>query len=134
MIALLALGFFIIRFAVISDNNFYLATIALNKVFRPEAVGRTLALAELNLDHDVRISGDIVMSKYACFPDFNSKSMRIKVSIVDFLNINSMDSSFENRTEFADFFDIQNYKGTREQNLKLLDLLKSQAELCRIFS
>lgn len=132
VIILFALGFFIMRFAIVSDNNFYLATVALDKFFRPKAVSATLALAELDFTQDVTVLRDVVMSKSLCFPDFSLKSMRVKVSVVDFLYMNEIDSSFESRGQFADFFDIQDYRGTRDQNLELLKLLKLQAELCKI--
>lgn len=46
------------------------------------------------------------------------------VSIVDYLNSVGEDSSFANRKKLAEKHGIRNYKGTAEQNLKLLDLLK----------
>lgn len=46
-------------------------------------------------------------------------------SIVDALNEIKIDSSYKNRAEIAKKNNINNYKGTAEQNTKLLNLLKS---------
>ncbi|HHV42962.1 MAG TPA: hypothetical protein GXX72_09050 [Clostridiaceae bacterium] len=46
-------------------------------------------------------------------------------SIVDYLNSVGIDSSFKNRKKLAEKHGIRNYKGTAEQNLKLLALLRN---------
>jgi hypothetical protein len=48
-------------------------------------------------------------------------------SIVDFLYYQGVDYSFENRSVLATKFNIQNYKGTIDQNLLLLNLLKQES-------
>lgn len=45
-------------------------------------------------------------------------------SIVDALNEINIDSSYKYRSELAKINSIENYKGTKEQNIKLLNLLK----------
>ena len=45
-------------------------------------------------------------------------------SIVDALKEINIDSSFKYRSELAQLNNINNYKGTAEQNTKLLNLLK----------
>ncbi|MBI0578578.1 N-acetylmuramoyl-L-alanine amidase [Neobacillus cucumis] len=47
-------------------------------------------------------------------------------SIVDYLNSLGEDSSFSNREKLAAKYGIGNYKGTAEQNLKLLDILRGR--------
>lgn len=47
------------------------------------------------------------------------------VSIVDALNEIKVDSSYNYRSKLASKNNISNYKGTEEQNIKLLDLLKT---------
>src|SRR5690625_842923 len=46
-------------------------------------------------------------------------------SIVDYLNSKKRDSSFENRKKLAAAHGISNYTGTEEQNLKLLDMMRT---------
>lgn len=45
-------------------------------------------------------------------------------SIVDYLKSKHQDSSLPNRKKLAQEYGIQNYKGTTEQNIRLLKLLK----------
>lgn len=45
-------------------------------------------------------------------------------SIVDALSQINVDSSFNNRSRLAELNNIQNYTGSAEQNIKMLDLLK----------
>ncbi len=45
-------------------------------------------------------------------------------SVVDWMNANGMNSSFDNRARLAKELGIENYTGTAEQNAKLLELLK----------
>lgn len=47
-----------------------------------------------------------------------------EVSIVRFMDLNKMDSSFGNRAKLARKFGIANYRGTATQNKKLLELIK----------
>ena len=46
------------------------------------------------------------------------------ISIVDALNEINIDSSYQYRSKLAKINNINNYKGTSEQNTKLLNLLK----------
>lgn len=57
-------------------------------------------------------------TKYLSNPTYNG------TSIVDALNQIKVDSSFNNRSILAELNNIQNYTGTKEQNIKMLDLLK----------
>lgn len=45
-------------------------------------------------------------------------------SIVDALNEINIDSSYQNRTKLAQINNINNYRGTKEQNITMLNLLK----------
>lgn len=54
--------------------------------------------------------------KYYSIPDF---------TLVDSLNKIGVDSSYENRARIAKANGINDYKGTKEQNIRLLDLIKS---------
>ena len=49
---------------------------------------------------------------------------RSYTSIVDYLNANKIDSSFNNRKKLATKYGIKNYTGTTAQNIKLLDILQ----------
>lgn len=46
------------------------------------------------------------------------------ISIVDFLNSKKINSSFANRKKLAESLGIENYKGSADQNIKLIKLLK----------
>ncbi|MBL8871501.1 MAG: DUF3597 family protein [Planctomycetaceae bacterium] len=79
------------------------------------------------------------MRVVACFAFFSSVLLlpfvselsagdTIRVSIVDYLKAVDMDSSFENRTQlFGERFSGEEYKGTAEQNIKLLKELTNQS-------
>jgi N-acetylmuramoyl-L-alanine amidase len=47
-------------------------------------------------------------------------------SVVDYMNSKNMDSSYPNRAKLAAKYGIKGYEGSPEQNLKLLDKLKSE--------
>lgn len=47
-------------------------------------------------------------------------------SIVDFLNSSGLNSTFKERSKLAKVRGIENYKGTADQNLKLLAMLRSE--------
>lgn len=47
------------------------------------------------------------------------------LGLVDWMKTKGMDSSFYNRKKLADKYGIKKYKGTAEQNTKLLNVLKS---------
>ncbi len=128
----IVLGFFIVKFAVIHENNITLISSLFENTINPQKTLAMLSLTDLPLETPPT-EKNIILSRDFCLPNFNAKSMRIKVSIVDFLNINDFDSSFANRAELAEFFDLPRYSGTASENLMLLKLLKSQAELCRAF-
>lgn len=49
------------------------------------------------------------------------------VSIVDYLNDQNEDSSFAYRKKLAEKYNIKNYRGTAEQNLKLLKTLRGES-------
>lgn len=53
------------------------------------------------------------------------KKVRNNTSIVDALKQININSSFENRKRLAKLNGINNYTGTKSQNIKLLDLLKN---------
>ncbi|MEK3886512.1 N-acetylmuramoyl-L-alanine amidase [Bacillus sp. FSL K6-3431] len=46
--------------------------------------------------------------------------------IVDWMNINKMDSSYSNRAKLAKKYDIENYSGSADQNTELLNILKGR--------
>lgn len=48
------------------------------------------------------------------------------MSIVDYMNANKMDSSFANRSTLAQQYGINNFTGSANQNVQLLNMLKSQ--------
>jgi len=49
-----------------------------------------------------------------------------KISVYDYLTQIGQDGSYNNRKQLAAKLGIQNYSGTADQNLKLLNLLKTQ--------
>jgi hypothetical protein len=51
-------------------------------------------------------------------------------SISDFLDSQKQDNSFEAREILAKKFNIEDYRGTAEQNLKLFALLKQTTDVC----
>lgn len=55
-----------------------------------------------------------------------TKNVGNNPSIVDFLNSSGQNSSFKSRAELAKTKGIEDYKGTADQNLKLLAMLKSE--------
>lgn len=52
-----------------------------------------------------------------------------KQTFVEYLNNMGIDSSFSNRKKLAKKYNISNYKGTYEQNMKLWDIIRTDAEL-----
>ena len=58
-------------------------------------------------------------------PQSNTNTTKKYTSIVDYLNANKIDSSFNNRKKLASANGIKNYTGTAAQNIKLLDILQS---------
>ena len=57
-----------------------------------------------------------------------SESIYEGESIVEYLNIIGDDSSFNHRSELAEVYGIDHYAGSAEQNLQLLDMLRSGVE------
>jgi hypothetical protein len=51
--------------------------------------------------------------------------MNTKTSIVDFLKVNEIDSSFYNRTRIAILLGLEHYSGKGQENEHILHLLKS---------
>lgn len=59
--------------------------------------------------------------------DIPSKPIKVGYSnnsIVDYLNANNIDPSFNNRKKLASDYNISNYRGTAEQNLELLNKMR----------
>lgn len=129
----LSLSFLITRYAVIHENNFYLASLLFGDIAHPKKA--EIALAQANLgEADFQFAETVTTPLDFCPPNFKPKSLRVRVSIVDFLNINDFDSSFSERAELAKMFDMPDYRGTAKENLKMLELLKSDAESCSLSS
>ena len=55
----------------------------------------------------------------------------IENSLVDFLQYHGINSSLENRKKL--FFFIEDYTGTEEQNIKMLELLKAIKLIAKLF-
>ncbi len=55
-------------------------------------------------------------------------SNKTYTSVVDYLNANKIDSSFNNRKKLAESYGVKNYTGTASQNTQLLDKLQSGAK------
>lgn len=51
-------------------------------------------------------------------------ALNTDVSVVDYMKARDMDSSFDNRSSLAKQYGIDNYRGTGEQNINLLNILK----------
>jgi len=51
------------------------------------------------------------------------------LGLVDWMNANKMNSSFSNREKLANQYGISGYKGTADQNIKLLEKLTSGAKV-----
>ncbi|WP_368901912.1 G5 domain-containing protein [Oceanobacillus oncorhynchi] len=51
-------------------------------------------------------------------------ALNTDVSVVDYMKGRGMDSSFDNRSSLAKQYGIENYRGTGEQNINLLNILK----------
>lgn len=79
-----------------------------------------VTIDQLDEDIQCKAGGDFATIK----PKGESKPVNLnkKVSIVDYLRIKGMDSSFSNRAELAKEYGIENYVGSKEQNTLLLNL------------
>ncbi len=66
------------------------------------------------------VAPDVATSAVSVKPDMRNPS------IVDFLNSSGQNSSFKSRSELAKARGIEDYKGTADQNLKLLAMLRSE--------
>ncbi|MFA5828831.1 MAG: hypothetical protein WC841_05760 [Candidatus Shapirobacteria bacterium] len=80
------------------------------------------------LPQSVSVSPAIWVFRSGCFPKYPSgKEIR---SLVDYLAINNIDYSFENRYKLARENGITNYQGTPYQNLFLITSLSGQYPAC----
>ena len=129
----LVLGLLITRYAFIHENNLYLASLLFSDIIHPKEAEAILAKANIG-ELVSSIEKPIVLALDFCLPNFNTKSLRVRVSVVDFLNINDFDSSFIERAELAKIFEIPDYHGTAKENLKMLEFLKTQSKACSLAS
>src|SRR5699024_9375632 len=68
---------------------------------------------------------DMVKGESSAKPSNSSKTAYTGNSIVDYLLSIGQSATFANRSKLAKKHGIKNYRGTAEQNLKLLDKLRS---------
>lgn len=73
---------------------------------------KNLALSEM-----IKISGTVDPTSNTTKIIFSKKIKEKR--LVPFMKVNGVNSSFKNRKEYANFFGIQNYKGTQKQNILL---------------
>lgn len=109
-----------VKLAVENGSNWeYISASFLNDNIPPTIVEASSNMGQVG---GVSTEDCLVNPNYSFNPDS---------SIVDFLYIRGEDFSFNQRLELAKIYGIDNYTGSSEQNLLLIDKLKANSAICK---